>query len=168
MDASMDASMELRIASGGSRPGFAASHSASATQHRVHEPSPRAPRWSSVAKKADARIFQWPSFCPASDSPASNDSSDESAAFFFAHLEGIPRSSTSTHSPALARDALRVAGPGDHGVALHRRWPDKRYRLFARDGDRFDFVGNSARRPGADQLRAIYAETTRHRVYDGS
>ena len=65
-------------------------------------------------------------------------------------------------------DALRVAGPGDHGVALHRRWPDKRYRLFARDGDRFDFVGNSARRPGADQLRAIYAETTRHRVYDGS
>ena len=24
------------------------------------------------------------------------------------------------------------------------------------------------RRPGADQLRAIYAETTRHRVYDGS
>ena len=65
-------------------------------------------------------------------------------------------------------DALRVAGPGDHGVALHRRWPDKRYRLFARDGDSFDFVGNSARRPGADQLRAIYAETTRHRVYDGS
>ena len=65
-------------------------------------------------------------------------------------------------------DALRVAGPGDHGVALHRRWPDKRYRLFARDGDRFDFVGNSARRPGADQLRAIYAEATRHRIYDGS
>ena len=108
----MDASMELRIASVGSRPGFAASHSASATQHRVHEPSPRAPRWSSVAKKADARIFQWPSFCPASDSPASNDSSDVSVslAFFFAHLEGIPRNSTSTHSPALARDALRVAG----------------------------------------------------------
>lgn len=67
-------------------------------------------------------------------------------------------------------DALRVAGRGDHGehgVALYRRWPEKRYRLFVRDGDRFDFVGNSARRPGADQLRAIYVETC-HRVYDGS
>ena len=69
---------------------------------------------------------------------------------------------------SLQKSEAVAPAPGDHGVALHRRWPDKRYRLFARDGDRFDFVGNSARRPGADQLRAIYAETTRHRVYDGS
>ena len=109
----MDASRDVRIASVGSRPGFAASHSASATQHRVHEPSPRAPRWSSVAKNADARIFRWPSFFLSSDSPASNDGmrdASAAAAFFFAHIEGIPRNSTSTHSPALARDALRVAG----------------------------------------------------------
>ena len=61
---------------------------------------------------------------------------------------------------AAEADALQLRAD-DSGIALYRRWPNPSFRMYARDADRFAFLGTSSKRPSPDQLRAVLAEAHR-------